>query len=465
MHNHVDHRWIQTLLRKIISVLLIYSIFFSSQANAASVGGWTLGGGVTQGASTVFDGTKKVVIDGADFIKKGTAKITPSASAVAKVLARGAAGYALSVAVEQLLGSVEWILDPANNQIKYWETVQAFQSQANYGGIKIAQSQTEACQISIDYVKSNTAANYSRVVNGGITLNGNQLQCRILAYRATAPNSPLEFLHYWSLTDVKQDQPKTLPLETVAQKVISNAEAGDKNAQAATSAAAADIVGEAATDSSKARPIVNQLEASANTKPADQAAAEKANEAQGQSKPNESNPETMDLSLEFPVFCNWAPIVCEAAQKTINMAANMSDWFNDVIQAQEKTEQTIKTESSKIIASNELVKNSVDTGNRELKGELVNVGSAVKDVEKAVRDGTTELKGELVNAGSAVKDVETAVKDGTTELKGELVNAGSAVKDVETAVKDGTTELKGELVNTGSAVKDVETAVKDGTTE
>mgnify|MGYP000467544148 CR=1 FL=1 len=57
--------------------------------------------------------------NGAKKIATGTAKITPTAAQVSKVLARGAAGYALSVAVEQLLGAVDWVLDPANNQIVY----------------------------------------------------------------------------------------------------------------------------------------------------------------------------------------------------------------------------------------------------------------------------------------------------------------------------------------------------------
>nr|DAR30266.1 MAG TPA: hypothetical protein [Inoviridae sp.] len=30
MHNHVDHRWIKTFLRKIISILLVYSLFFTN---------------------------------------------------------------------------------------------------------------------------------------------------------------------------------------------------------------------------------------------------------------------------------------------------------------------------------------------------------------------------------------------------------------------------------------------------
>src|SRR5690606_4863018 len=58
------------------------------------------------------------------FIKESSVKITPNASQVAKVLARGGAGYALSVAVEQLLGSVDWVLDPENNRIKYYVPVE-----------------------------------------------------------------------------------------------------------------------------------------------------------------------------------------------------------------------------------------------------------------------------------------------------------------------------------------------------
>lgn len=108
------------ILRIYISLCLILSpIFLINSANAATVGGWSIGGLVADGASAIAQSTKQVVIDGKNYIKKGTAKITPTASQVSKVLARGAAGYALSVAVQQLLGAVDWVLDPANNQIIY----------------------------------------------------------------------------------------------------------------------------------------------------------------------------------------------------------------------------------------------------------------------------------------------------------------------------------------------------------
>ena len=90
-----------------------------NQALAAGLGGWTMSNPVPQGASVLYNGAKNVLINGKNVAKTSTALITPTATQVAKVLARGGAGYALSVAVQQLLGAVDWVLDPANNQIVY----------------------------------------------------------------------------------------------------------------------------------------------------------------------------------------------------------------------------------------------------------------------------------------------------------------------------------------------------------
>ena len=310
-------------MKKIISILICIQIaLFPAFAFAANVGGWTLGGGVAQGASTVYEGTKKVVIDGVDYIKKGTAKITPPASGVAKVLARGAAGYALSVAVEQLLGSVDWVLDPANNQIKYYEPNQPnntypmlynalyFYSSTPSGVC----SQFPAKPYGKVYFETGDLSNYGKYGRCNAPTYGNYWQIQYVQNPAYDPNA--------------EKEEKTLPLDVVAQKVISNANSGDAAAQVATTAAAADIVAEAEKDNTKARPIVNQLESSAQTKPADEAAAEKANEATGEAKPNTANPEATDLSIEFPVFCGWAPLVCEAAQVVISFPTTLTDWWN-----------------------------------------------------------------------------------------------------------------------------------------
>jgi hypothetical protein len=321
-------------MKKIISILICIQIaLFPAFAFAANVGGWTLGGGVAQGASTVYEGTKKVVIDGVDYIKKGTAKITPRASGVAKVLARGAAGYALSVAVEQLLGAVDWVLDPANNQIVYTPNADPSQPNPNIPKIWLIQDKfinpdqvgfsnvAAACSFLIGkklWSTSKIVTSVDATESGCMAYNNGSLFGSVSVVQVANP----------AYDPDKEDEKKTLPLETVAQKVISNAESGDTNAQAATTAAAADIVAEAEKDQAKARPIAQQLEASAQTKPADEAAAEKANEATGEAKPNTANPEATDLSIEFPVFCGWAPLVCEAAQVVISFPNTLTGWWD-----------------------------------------------------------------------------------------------------------------------------------------
>ena len=280
----------------------------STNIYAANVGGWTLGGGVAQGASTVYDATKNVLINGKKFIKESSVKITPSASQVAKVLARGAAGYALSVAVEQLLGSVDWVLDPANNTIKY-QVPSEVATWKVAGLIFPDMTLEQACAAARSSYLRHTS---SYCVYGSIGKDGKEIIYAEWGY---------------AIVDTPSTEEKSIPLEVVAQKVISNAESGDVNAQAATTAAADDIVAEAEKDDAKARPIASQAEANATTKPADAAEAEKANEATGEAKPNTANPEATDFALEFPIFCNWAPTVCEAAQTVINFPNTLTDWW------------------------------------------------------------------------------------------------------------------------------------------
>lgn len=294
-------------------------------ANAANVGGWNLSNRVAQGASTVYDATKNVVINGKDFVKDSFVKIKPTASQVSKVLARGGAGYALSVAVEQLLGAVDWVLDPANNRIVYTE---------QYAGRDLALYKPR-CLDDVKAYASNLGVNPNnlistyRVVWPSGNQNANYAVCQGILYSGQNYRTIAEY----PITGDDGGE-KSIPLDTVSSQVISNAESSSDQqikagAQVATTAAAADIVAEAETDDTKARPIANQAEANAQTKPADEAEAEKANEAQGQTKPNEANPEATDISLEFPVFCNWAPTICEAAQVVISFPNTLTGWYND----------------------------------------------------------------------------------------------------------------------------------------
>lgn len=361
MHNHVDHRWIKTFLRKIISILLVYSLFFTNTAHAA-VGGWDLKNPVAQGASTVYDATKNVVINGKKFIKESSVKITPTATSVAKVLARGGAGYALSVAVEQLLGSVDWVLDPANNRIVYTET--ATREVLN----------RVSCEYEAKPLNMTGTITSKTEVSGGVTY--------VRCYHNGVYFDAFVQGAYDSVIEVETEE-KYLPLPVVAQKVISNAEGGDAAAQQATTAAAADIVAEAENDNTKARPIASQAEANATTKPADAAEAEKANEAQGEAKPNEANPEATDLSITFPIFCNWAPTICEAAQTVISFPQTLTNWWET---GKSKAEEWALSISEAWTAAKEWAKNdeNEDTDNDPPEIQEIDIGALDTSTFKGV---------------------------------------------------------------------------------
>ena len=89
MANH--SKFIKLLLSFVIAVSPILLI---NNANAA-IGGWSMSNPVAQGASVLYNGAKNVLINGKNVAKTSTALITPTATQVAKVLARGAAGYGL----------------------------------------------------------------------------------------------------------------------------------------------------------------------------------------------------------------------------------------------------------------------------------------------------------------------------------------------------------------------------------
>lgn len=330
-----------------LTILLMFSIHMMpfNAARAAGLGGWSLGGGVSQGASVIYNGSKEVILNGAKKLATGTAKITPTAANVARVLARGGATAALTIAVEQLLGAVDWVLDPENNQITYTKPIEPTDPNdptvpriwalgANEGGGYIYASKEQAGRAMCS-IKGGSYSGITWTSSGGdlanvgcIDSNGNVKQWNLLSIANPSYDPDAE-------TDNK---PKHLPLDTVAQQVISNAESGNADAQSAVRAAADTIVAEAETDNTKARPIVQQLE---NTQsiPTDQTAKgeavpkENANTENPASSPTTSTP--TDISLDFPIFCDWAPSVCQAAKvvitKPVEWAENIKVAYDDAV--------------------------------------------------------------------------------------------------------------------------------------
>lgn len=314
-------------------ILLNFTMFNTAYAN--TVGGWTLSNPVAQGASTVYSGLKNVLVNGKNIAVTGTATIAPVAANVAKVLARGGAAYALSFAVEQLLGSVEWVLDPANNRIKYYphsDNPKNNQFMYRIGSdiysytsyLDAAEKWFKTAMLpkypssykSFSYVEPNPRANCNY-------RTGSYYSCNVLVHFINGSNEPADTnilvnqLANPAYDPKAENDEKYLPLPTVAQKVISNAESEtdqDKKvaAQEATTAAAADIVQEAENDATKARPIVNELENTA-TYPSDTTA-----ETKTETKTNENGTTTQESVTDLPAACSWMPSVCEFASKAIN---------------------------------------------------------------------------------------------------------------------------------------------------
>lgn len=234
----------------ITSLLLIIN---STLANAATIGAWNVSNPMAVGASILYDGSKGATTS--------SILITPNTSQVAKVLRGGVAGYALTLAVEQLLGVVDWVMDPANNQIKYKlndEDIQnsekyfydvnncsfSFKDTPCYG--KFARTPDEACRI---YTSNSSDPEHRYLVTNGSCLTFSTYWGEYL--------SPSPINRHINPNYIEE---KTLPLETVAEKVIENAESDNLDAQFAVLAAANNILSEAENDDAKAKLIEDELE-------------------------------------------------------------------------------------------------------------------------------------------------------------------------------------------------------------
>lgn len=299
--------------KKFITLLLIFSIHmlpFNLSHASTPLGGWTITEQIAQGASTAIKATKTALINGASVVKTSTAKITPNASQVAKVLRGGIAGYALSVAVEQILGAgIDWVLDPENNRIKYKSPPESYYQNLN----DLCAAKNGRQDSYLEYY----SMQFSHIQGGlvfckgyGRNYNTGQEYGQTVVNAGAVP------------TGIEEEEERYLGLDAVAAQVISNAESHPDQqkkagSQTATTAAAQDML---ANNSATQSDVETQLNANANTQTSEQAT--------GNTKPNEANPQTTDISLNFPVFCSWAPSICEAASVVINFPITLTDWWN-----------------------------------------------------------------------------------------------------------------------------------------
>lgn len=326
---------------KFLKILISFSValspvMFINSANASTLAGgsgWRVASTVSNGIGVTVNGVKDVMVNGAKKTMTGVANLTPTASQVGKFMGKNLAGAAVVAAMDLLLDGVDYVLDPANNQIVYNQNPQItsmgiYSFKVGIGGGLPARTVTsvnpqEVCNA----IAVSNGRSTGTLTKTGSNQFGNIYSCNALGNYVLAPyQNPT----YDPNTDNK---PKTVSLANIGQQVIDQAETEVKTGNPAvpiatpiTQAAAVAVVGEAATDEVQARPITAELDKSA-TIPTTETAV-------GEIAPPTTNPDTGEvkpgsISLDFPVFCSWAPSMCVLADKAQQAITDAREWVKD----------------------------------------------------------------------------------------------------------------------------------------
>lgn len=228
---------LRLLYKKFLCVFMsLMIVIFSTQSAYAttSVGGWTATDSLIAGANTTINAAKTA---GGKALKSSIT-VAASASKVGKYLIKGGGQAAIAYAMVELAdGALDWVLDPANNRVKY--TVAAvddgmatpsdryqwvFSTQGiSYRGYATAQA---AC----------TAYGNIYGISGTVFVPPNDC----LSPSGSLVGTTGQELNpsYNPDGSAGGSTEKYLPIDVVAAKVISNAEAGHAPSQEAVKATA-----------------------------------------------------------------------------------------------------------------------------------------------------------------------------------------------------------------------------------
>lgn len=205
-----------------LSALLIVA---QPVAYAASPVGW-----VASPADIIMNGATATItaIKGTgSSALQSTIKHAPTAANVGKKILKGGGVAAVLIAVTQILGkSVDYVLDPANNRVKYMEadpnTGEQFWSSTTDNPAARYGTRAEVCSAII----SHYAGKGINLVLGSVQTNGCQLN-----WRDTGQSAGVFSFNTTAGTGTKPPIEKYIPISTVAAKVISNAAASEPNSQ------------------------------------------------------------------------------------------------------------------------------------------------------------------------------------------------------------------------------------------
>ena len=228
---------IRLLYKKVLCVFLSLMIVIGSTqsafASTANAGGWSLGSAVWEGAAARVAATKTA----GGIALSSAISYLPSASRVGGLLIKGSGYAAVALAVTQIAGdSVDWLLDPANNAVTYnvpipedgtgvgpyYHTL--FGKKRSYGSVSAACN--DAIRIAIEY-RLAAGQNASGMVLDSVTqVSSSSFKCNFSGY-GTGSYS----VTYDQSIPIPEIEKKSIPIDTVAAKVLDNAKSGNAPSQ------------------------------------------------------------------------------------------------------------------------------------------------------------------------------------------------------------------------------------------
>lgn len=328
-------------MRRILVLFLSFSIVFSqffllrTALASATTGGWNVGSAVAQGATTVYTATKEI---GGKLVTS-VAKITPTPAQIAKGLGKGLfAGLALSVAQKLIEDGVDFLLDPANNELRYKTTKNCSGNSCPYfysnyfDDIKYTSSSSAADALfKIFKAKTPSLVSYKFFKTEG----------DVDYYSGFFENNPDPNNSYIQVRKTKNlsyddKNTKSIPLTQLASSIIGEANNNNQDAKAITSAVAQSATASNTDDQLVPYTQLTQaLDASVPTSQDDTKSSPSTNtntgsqsQTQDQSKPDESasNPTATPQAPEIPAACSWMPSVCQMADTFIKEVPSFFEW-------------------------------------------------------------------------------------------------------------------------------------------
>ena len=393
-----------TIKKIFITYLVIICCIYTPTAQAA---GWSFGG------YNFGNGSLNIVKDG---VKITTAAVdsAPITSNLGSKILSGAlrgAGFlsALSLAVGIAEDAIDWVLDPANNAIKY-------KSKTNTN----TNTQYDAyCYERAIYMYGSAVINSTFV---SVT-ETNATLCKV----TFVDGSVGDFLT-GSLPETS-DSYKTIPISTVAQKIYDMAKSGNATAQADVTSAVTELVNTGTYDTPINQAIQQAIDN--GTLPKD-----------GTDTNNPTDPTKPEIDT--------SSITAAIQSLASSFASAISNAFNGIT-------SVINTSIDKLL-------NKQD----QIQGELVNTGSKIDAVGGKVEglgDKVDNVGGKVVGVGDAVKDVGGKVvglNDSVDKVGDAVVGVGDKVTTTGDKVTDAVTGVGDKVTTTGEKTAE---AIKESTKE